>query len=136
MKVNGPNEVKPTTISKKKKANGGQAAFNVDTGQETMGAQKSQGTSSLAAVDSLLALQEVGERAEGGVNRGHQTLDLLDEIRDGLLAGDIPVNKLKDLTRLIDHERDQVSDPGLAAVLDEIDLRAQVELAKYEHLVS
>ena len=136
MKINGPNELKPSRISAKKKAGGGQAAFTVDTGQDTSAPRQAQATSSLAAVDSLLALQEVGERQRDGLQRGRDTLDLLDEIRDGLLNGSIPVAKLRELTRLIDGQREQVADPGLAEVLDEIDHRAQVELAKYEHLVS
>lgn len=136
MKVNGANEIKQSRISARKKTGGGQSAFTVDTGQDTTGARHAQATSSLAAVDSLLALQEIGGEQQDGLKRGRDTLDLLDEIRDGLLQGSIPVGKLRELTRIIDGQRDQVADPGLAEVLDEIDLRAQVELAKYEHLVS
>lgn len=135
MKVNGANEVKPNALSRKSKTKGGQATFSVDSGGDTTAAGGAQATSALAAVDSLLSLQEVGGRADGNVSRGHQTLDLLDEIRDGLLAGTIPVSKLKDLSHVIEDQRSSISDPGLQEVLDEIDLRAQVELAKYEHLL-
>ncbi len=57
-------------------------------------------------------------------------LDHLDEIRLGLLMGAISESKLSALMRTVRENRDQVDDPRMAAVLDEIELRAAVELAK------
>lgn len=138
MKVNGPNEINSNAISRRKKTASGGQGFSINSGGASQ-AEAPQSVSKagpVASLDSLLALQEVGERDERPFKRGHETLDLLDDIRHGLLMGGIPVGKLKALTRLIESERGQVSDPELAGILDEIDLRAQVELAKYgdEHV--
>jgi hypothetical protein len=133
MKVNGPNEIKNNAISRRKKTSAGGEGFSISTSN----ASEAEATQSVAkagpvtSLDSLLALQEVEERDARPFKRGEETLDLLDDIRHGLLMGGIPVAKLKALTSLIKSERGQVSDPQLAAILDEIDLRAQVELAKY-----
>ena len=89
---------------------------------------------SLSPVDGLFALQEVPEDALAGrrraIRRGSDLLDRLDELRVALLSGRLSANQLHELTRLAATERTRVDDPLLSAVLEEIDLRAQVELAK------
>ncbi len=57
---------------------------------------------------------------------------MLDELRDGLLAGGIPRATLTRLAHAVSQRHDQFSDPRLQSVLDEIELRARVELAKLE----
>jgi hypothetical protein len=93
------------------------------------------GTSPLSAVDSILALQEVEDSTDSrkrSVNHGEQLLSLLDEVRDGLLVGEIPRATLNRLALAIAKRRESFVDPDLQGVLDEIDLRARVELAKLE----
>lgn len=93
------------------------------------------GLTSLSAVDALFAAQSVGDATdeEGRrrlVRRGQDILDTLDELRIGLLAGTIPQSRLADLAHMVRVKRDSIADPRLAALLDEIELRAEVELAK------
>lgn len=59
-------------------------------------------------------------------------LDQLEEIRVGLLTGAIPRDRLEALDRLVQENRGQVVDPRLGEILDEIELRARVELAKLD----
>ena len=54
------------------------------------------------------------------------------EVRDGLLAGGIPRPTLSRLAHGIAKRRESYADEKLQGVLDEIDLRARVELAKLE----
>jgi len=92
------------------------------------------GAAAMSAINGLLALQEVddaGARASRGKRRGIQILDFLEDIRLGLLSGGIPRGKLVDLARIVQIQRERIDDPELSEILDEIDLRAQVELAKY-----
>lgn len=92
------------------------------------------GTASVGSVDSLLSLQEVGDAATGrskGLQRAAGLLDQLDEIRHGLLVGGLSRHSLLDLARAVREQRATIGDPRLAEVLDEIELRAEVELAKY-----
>ena len=65
-----------------------------------------------------------------GIKRGHDLLDRLDDIRYGLLTGSIPRERLLALRDAVATRRLVASDPRLGAILDEIDLRASVELAK------
>ncbi|HXY99727.1 MAG TPA: flagellar assembly protein FliX [Stellaceae bacterium] len=89
----------------------------------------------LSPVELLLSVQEVPDALAGrrrAVQRGNSLLDRLEELRLGLLAGIIPRERLSELARLARTARETVDDPHLAALLDEIDLRVAVELAKLD----
>jgi hypothetical protein len=93
------------------------------------------GAGPIAAVDTILALQGIEDSADQrsrGVHHGDRLLQLLDEVRDGLLAGGIPRATLNRLALAISKRKESFADPKLQVVLDEIDLRARVELAKLE----
>ncbi|HEY9219700.1 MAG TPA: flagellar assembly protein FliX, partial [Phenylobacterium sp.] len=66
------------------------------------------------------------------VSRGGRILDVLDQVRIAMLGGELTVGDLERLKRAVRDERDLTEDPALEAVLDEIELRAAVELAKHE----
>jgi hypothetical protein len=86
-------------------------------------------------VEALLALQETGgplERKRRAVGRAGRILDVLDDIKVALLDGDLSSGELDRLRRAVRDERSATDDPKLEAVLDEIELRAAVEVAKLE----
>lgn len=93
--------------------------------------------SSLGSIESLLAAQEAGDATYGrsrGKARAEALLDRLDELRGDIVCGSISVARLRAIADLVATQRDTVDDPKLAGILDEIDLRAQVELAKLSAL--
>lgn len=85
------------------------------------------------AVGGLFALQEVedatAERRKA-VARGGRILDRLRELQHGLLSGTLDRSALADLAAQAKAARSETADPGLEQLLDEIELRAAVELAK------
>lgn len=91
------------------------------------------GGAALAPVDALLALQEVSDDP-GGRNRGRRhgeaLLDQLDDLHLGLLSGRMSLDAMERLSAMVAAKRGQVDDPRLAQILDEIEIRAAVELAK------
>lgn len=92
-------------------------------------------TRAAGPVDSLYAIQEAGGQGgdaadEQARRHGEAMLERLEAIRDGLLMGTIPISQLRDLTRTVKTQRQGFVDPRLASVLDDIELRARVELAK------
>lgn len=102
---------------------------------ETPRAAGASTSAPLAALDSILALQSVGDATSGrskGLARGNQLLALLDELRDGLLCGALPRATLLRLAGAVSARSEHFTDPNLQSVLDEIELRAHVELAKLE----
>lgn len=139
MKVDGPGNIRgqaPTRRAGKAEGAGG-AAFakqlkGTDSAAPSSGVNAAAGVSS---VSGILAAQEVDDasaRESRGKKRAQDMLDKLDDIRHGLLSGDLTADKLVDLSRLVQSRKVAVDDPGLAQLLDEIDLRAQVELAKFQ----
>jgi hypothetical protein len=101
-------------------------------------ARSSAGTSAprgVGSIDTLLALQavdEIGERRRRAVRRGRSALDALDALKVSLLAGTIDASALVKLKGAAAEARDASGDPKLDGILAEIELRAEVELAKFE----
>jgi hypothetical protein len=108
-------------------------AFSVDTPAETSAGAPTQRAAPTSPVDALLALQAIEEadpNESRARKRGTKLLDLLEDVRRGLLSGAIPASKLNGLVAAVRSEQAAVSDPKLKAILEQIDLRASVELEK------
>jgi hypothetical protein len=91
------------------------------------------GASGIGSIDALFALQGVPDATTGrkrALKRGNQMLDRLEDLRRGLLLGTIGHDKLAELARLAREGSQDVAEPELREVLQEIELRAEVELAK------
>lgn len=91
--------------------------------------------SGVASVDAIFMAQAVGEPDDREarqrlIHRGEDILDKLEEVRHGLLLGVVPREKLEALAHSVRERRENCPDPRLGALLDEIELRAEVELAK------
>lgn len=85
------------------------------------------------ALTHLLAAQEVGDepgKRRSAQERAEFMLDQLDQLRHGLLAGRISGQQLSRLAQTVRQRRDHIADPRIREVLDEIELRVAVELAK------
>ena len=90
------------------------------------------GANAAAGIGALLALQSVEDpllKKKKLVRRGRLLLDALDAIKADLLAGQVSESHLNQITALIGQAREE-GDPALVALLDDIELRARVELAK------
>ena len=85
-------------------------------------------------IDALLALQGVEEdpveRRKRSVQRGKGALDVLDDLKIGLLSGNFDASTVSRLRDAAANLKSSSGDPGLDAVLSEIELRVEVELAK------
>jgi hypothetical protein len=133
MKVEGPRPIETVRTARTRGASGAGGTFAPDMHDDVRGATPVASGSPITAVDTLIALQEVPDSVTGrakAARRGRDMLDLLDDVRDGMLTGSVSRATLTRLVSLVGEKREDFVDPGLAAVLDEIDLRARVELAK------
>lgn len=136
MKISGSGRVDTPSVRRGGRVgSGGGGSFSVDSSGDAQKAAGLTGAGPLAAIDTILTLQSVDDALSGrtrAVQHGEQLLHLLDELRDGLLAGGIPRLTLNRLALAVSSRRDGFTDPKLQNVLDEIELRARVELAKLE----
>lgn len=127
----GPNQVQPRAPLRRGRT--GDGSFASSLASEASSPQSATAASPTSAIDALLALQEVGDvgsERKKAIRRGNDLLDRLEEIRIGLLTGQISRDRLQQLARLAREGRPAIDDPRLAEVLAEIELRAEVELAK------
>ena len=135
VEIKGPGRVEPSAIKRKANAGVGGGGFSVGGGEAH--AQIVSGPGPIAALDSILMLQGMDDSTQGkskSMAHGEQLLDLLDSVRDGLLAGGIPRATLNKLAAAVTRRHESFADPKLQEVLDQIELRAHVELAKLEQL--
>jgi hypothetical protein len=135
-KIEGPGSIRsaqPIKRTSGKSGASGGASFAKQL-DETSEAGAAHGVSGTGAVSGVLGVQEVDDalaHASRGKLRAQDILDRLEDLRLQLLTGGLSREKLVQLARIVNVRRAQVTDPRLAEILDEIDLRAQVELAKY-----
>ena len=137
MKVEGPGKSQQTGKSKKSSKTGktGDSSFSdllVDKSEAKQGAHAAQ---SITSADALLSVQATDDPAERAArqrmtSRADQILDKLERIRMHMLTGSLTVGDMIDIADMVARHREKVTDPALTAILDEIDLRAQIELAK------
>ena len=57
-------------------------------------------------------------------------MEKLEEIRDGLLRGYMSKERLIEISRFVNERKLEAQDSRLNDIIDEIELRVQVELAK------
>lgn len=139
MKVTGSSSVGSLGSAKAAaRPSGGQGAFSLPTTTPASAASdiaRSVGVGGIASLDALLALQDVGgplERRRRAMGRAGRILDVLDEVKIALIDGAVSGRDLDRLMRAVREERMATEDPALEGVLNEIETRAAVELAKLE----
>tara|TARA_R110002095_G_scaffold199091_2_gene178764 strand:- start:530 stop:973 length:444 start_codon:yes stop_codon:yes gene_type:complete len=137
MKVGGTKG--PNSTSKSKRSSSSQGENTVDFSQYVTGgtaqATGASATQSIAQLDVLLAVQEVEDPTQKAAKkkahiRADTILENLEQIRIKMLCGELTVGHMIDVADVVASHRDKIDDPKLTSVMDEIDLRAQVELAK------
>jgi hypothetical protein len=109
---------------------GAAAASAASTASSAVG-----GVADLSALMALQGVESAVDRRRRAFRRGSGLLDRLDGLKLALLAGDAS-GAAEQLAHAAREARpdawDEAERPGLKAVLDGIDLRAAVELAKLE----
>jgi hypothetical protein len=141
MRISNIRSQRPASVKKKEKAKASTGrSFKAHLGQSAGSADQTAATapsSNVGAVPSILAAQEASAPDADGakkklVRRGEDILDRLDEIRHDLLAGTLPRSHIENLAALLRSRRETVTDPVLIEIIDEIELRAEVEIAKLD----
>jgi len=133
MRIYGPNGTSlGTPASQAKRTSSGTFVLpDAGSAQETRATAAPKATTN---IDGLLALQGVEEdpveRRKRSVARGRTALDVLDDLKMGLLSGNLTPSTVMRLRDAAANLKSSSGDPGLDAVLSEIELRVEVEIAK------
>ena len=134
MRISGPNaNTAVASGSAPRRAAAG--TFTLNEG-ETPRAAGAPALRTVGGIDALIALQgleDPTERRKQAVKRGRIALDALDELKLGLLDGTLSpatLGKLKSVAGVLQGGSGGSGDDRLDAVLGEIELRVEVEIAK------
>lgn len=136
MKIEGPSKTQNASKSGKAKKSGKtDATFGNMVADASQGASSAAATQSIAKVDALLAVQGTESATERSAKRrmrerGEKVLRQLDHLRLAILTGNLTLGQVLDVADVVASHRENITDAGMTAVLDEIDLRAQIEIAK------
>jgi hypothetical protein len=134
MRIYGPNGAtigSPAANTKRTSSSGFSLPDAAPAPEETRAASAPRAA---ANIDALLALQGIEEdpteRRKRSVQRGKGALDVLDDLKIRLLSGNFDASTVSRLRDAAANLKSSSGDPGLDAVLSEIELRVEVELAK------
>jgi hypothetical protein len=134
MRVYGPNGVVAGAVARETRRAEG-PAFALPGASAPERAPAVRNMRPIGSVDALIAVQAVEgreERRRRAVKRGRVTLDLLDRLKIALLGGPVDRSLVEGLRTQAGSGGQRSGEPGLDAVMDEIDLRLAVELAKFD----
>ena len=134
-KTGGPKEAGPTRKKAPVSDAGGAFAESLKSVQGEAGAAPAVESGLVGNVDALYAVQEVPDSLDQrsrkiAVTYGKDLLDRLDDIKIGVLNGTMPKEKLTDLAQYLRQKRQASDDDSLNEIIAEIELRAEVEIAK------
>lgn len=136
MRVTDTNRTSRTAPKKAAKRQADGQTFAVSDDQSTPQVHHNASVEDVGSVDALLALQSVEDPVlakKKSVKRGHQLLDGLERLKTDLLVGRVSEARLNNMLKMLKNAPN-VDDPALQAVIDDIELRVQVELAKLDRL--
>jgi hypothetical protein len=137
MKVTGSSGPTAASGSRSAPAQSGGAGFSIGTPATSApaGVTAAAGVAHVSSLEALMALQEVGgplERRRRAVRRADSILEALEGLKIDLLEGVLSPGALNGLTRAVREQRSLTEDPRLEDLLDQVETRAAVELAKLE----
>jgi Class II flagellar assembly regulator len=135
--VHGKQPADRSRATKRTAAGGGAFSQCLAEAAAADGASGSASTG-VSAMETLFSIQQVDtatdRRSRGqAIRRADILLDQLSDIQADLLAGAVPAGRLQALTKMLRAHRESVDDPRLNDLIDEIELRAEVELAKFDN---
>jgi hypothetical protein len=128
---------KPSSVNKKKgvSSTSGGDFMGLLSANETESTISASSTTEVTApsMDALLALQEIPDyeiARRQAVQEGKSALETLEKLRLDLLHGNVSTSLLSKLSDISNLKKQFANDSALDAIIQDIELRAAVELAK------
>jgi len=140
MKIEGTGRIGgDTKTSKVKKSSSSSSVFSTGSAEgsgEVSDIFSLSGPSEVLGAQALLNLQEslhLSPQDKQHVRNANKILDDLNHIQKGLLTGSFSKSTLQDLVMRLNDQRQSATNPELDDLLSQIELRAEVELAKLSY---
>jgi hypothetical protein len=133
MRIYGPNGTtlgSPAANTRRTNSSGFSLPDDTTAAAENRAVSAPKATANIDALLALQGIEDPTERRKRSVQRGKGALDVLDDLKLGLLSGNLNAATMSRLRDAAANLKSTSGDPGLDAVLSEIELRVEVELAK------
>ncbi|WP_424631474.1 flagellar assembly protein FliX [Bradyrhizobium sp. SYSU BS000235] len=132
MRIYGPSGTSqtPPKASARRSSSSG---FSIEDTSVPVETRPATAPRTAGGIEALLAMQgfdDPTERRRRSVQRGRSALDVLDDLKIGLLTGALDSSMVGRLRTAAAELKSVSGDPRLDQVLSEIELRVEVELAK------
>lgn len=135
MRIINTPPIRPTDKTGKKKSSSATGADFEGFLDSTGDSQAAQNAAPVQGANSFLFLQEVSDEEANrrkALQQGKSAIQALEELHRDLLLGRVPEATLRRLEATVAQKRAVFVEPKLQQLLDEIELRAAVELAKLD----
>ncbi len=136
MRVDGRSIIHPNATPGANRAGAAGQGFSLPSATKPEQAQKAgqaRAAHSAIPLDTLIAVQareDETDRRKRHAKRGREMIDGLDRLKAALLSGRVPLGELERLKAMLSERREASGDPRLDEIIDQIELRVAVELAK------
>lgn len=140
-KINFPKPVAPSRAEAKRRTSGvagtsfSSLLDSMDDVSETSAPESAPTAAPVVGANIFLGLQEVSEEEverRRAMKQGKSMIDALEQLRDSLLVGTVSSRTIRQLEQVLGEQRAATLDPRLQSIMNDIEVRAAVELAKLE----
>jgi hypothetical protein len=139
MRIEGPSRRPPVGGKSDIRGSGaGRPLFQIGEGPVASQTHAAHATNAPTELDAILALQAVEDplfAKRKTVRRGRSLLDHLEALKADVVLGKVSEARLDRMLFLVRQAKEQVN-PELDALIEDIELRVLVELAKFGKFVS
>lgn len=127
----------PDSARKKSKQLDGDSGFAdaLKSASGTGASEHAQATGSVGHVDALFAVQQTADATDHKsrglmMDYGTEMLDRLEQLRLSILNGAVSKDRLQEMARRLRERTSSSDDPRLNELINDIELRVEVEIAK------
>jgi Class II flagellar assembly regulator len=133
MRVSAPGPIQSPSVRRTERRAGAGGFSSLIAADETPATSATLQTQATASVGAILALQATDDATTGrkrALQRATDMLAELEEIRRALILGDLPPQRLQAIANRLAKKETAELDPMMQQILQDIELRVAVELAK------
>jgi hypothetical protein len=133
MRVSGPGQIQPSSVRRSERRPGAGSFSSLIATDESSATGSAMPAHATTSVGAILALQQSDDATTGrkrAMQRATDLLSELEEIRRSLILGALPPQRLQAIAARLAKKDQSELDPMLQQILQDIELRVAVELAK------
>ena len=136
MKIENIGNTASSKSTKKTRKSSGNVSFDslLEAQDEEIETSDVVRSRDIANINPLFFLQDISLQGQGkkrSIKNARDILSSLEQLKLDILNGNVNIDRLTSIEEILRKNREDVYDEGLSRLLNEIEVRAAVEIAKY-----